>query len=238
MAKGKELVKQVKATVEHWDLKKDYIGYEAHPDSGSIRLYWKGRNGNILGSLQNLKTEVEQTGGTLLYGCNGGMYMENQAPLGYYIEDGKTLQKINTRTGYGNFYMPPKGVFYVLPNGQAHVQSIETAQDRAALPTSDIRFLTQSGPMLVHKGVINAQFKPGSDNVNIRNGVGILPNGHAYFAMSTYPVNLYDFAQHFKSKGCQEALFFDGFVCRTYCPQAGYTQLSGGFGVMVGVVKE
>jgi uncharacterized protein YigE (DUF2233 family) len=238
IAKGKEIAKQVKATVEHWDLKNDYIGYEAHPDSDAIRMYWKGSNGNILGSLQNLKTEVEQKGGTLLYGCNGGMYMENQAPLGYYIEAGKTLQKINTRTGgYGNFYMPPKGVFYVLANGQAKVQSIETAKDRATLPIASIRYLTQSGPMLVHNGIINAQFKPGSSNVNIRNGVGILPSGHAYFAMSTYPVNLYDFAQHFKSKGCREALFFDGFVCRTYCPQAHYTQLDGSFGVMVAVVR-
>lgn len=237
IAKGNEVAKQVKATVEHLDLKNEYIGYEAHPDSGSIRLYWKGSNGNILGSLQNLKGEVEQKGGTLLYGCNGGMYMENQAPLGYYIEAGKTLQKINTRTGSGNFYLPPKGVFYVLANGQAKVQSIETAQDRAALPTKDIRYLTQSGPMLVHNGIINTQFKPGSSNVNIRNGVGILPNGYAYFAMSTFPVSFYDFAQHFKNKGCREALFFDGFVCRTYCPQANYTQLGGGFGVMVAVVR-
>jgi uncharacterized protein YigE (DUF2233 family) len=55
--------------------------------------------------------------------------------------------------------------------------------------------------------------------------------------MSTYPVSFYDFAQHFKSKGCQEALYFDGFVSRTYCPQAQYTQLGGNFGVMVAVVK-
>lgn len=238
LKKGKELAKQVKATVEHLDLKNDYITYEAQPDSGSIRMYWKGNNGQPLGSLGNLKQYIEQQGGTLLYGCNGGMYMENQAPLGYYIEDGNTLQKINTRTGgYGNFYMPPKGVFYMSTNGQAKVQSIETAKDRAALPTQGIRYLTQSGPMLVHNGTINSQFKASSSNINIRNGVGILPNGHAYFAMSTYPVNLYDFAQHFKSKGCKEALFFDGFVCRTYCPQANYTQLDGGFGVMVAVVR-
>jgi hypothetical protein len=138
--KGKELAKQVKATVEHLDLKNDYIGYEAHPDSGQIRLYWKDNKGNILGSLQKLKSFVEQRGGTLRYACNGGMYMENRAPLGYYIENGKNLQKINTRTGSGNFYMAPKGVFYVLKNGQANVQSIETAKDRAALPTSNIRY--------------------------------------------------------------------------------------------------
>jgi len=71
----------------------------------------------------------------------------------------------------------------------------------------------------------------------VRNGVGILPNGHAYFAMSTYPVSFYDFAKHFKDIGCSEALYFDGFVSRSFCPRQNYSQLDGNFGVMVAVVK-
>jgi uncharacterized protein YigE (DUF2233 family) len=235
--KGREVVKQVKATVDHIDIVHDYIGFEAKPGSHNIRMYWKDDKGAVLGSLQKLKNYVEQKGDSLLYACNGGMYMENQAPLGYYIENGKTLQKINTRNGYGNFYMKPKGVFYVLANGRAGIQSIETPKDRSSLPAA-ISYLTQSGPMLISNGTINAQFTPGSTNLNVRNGVGILPNGNAYFAMSTYPVNLYDFAVHFNEKGCKNALFFDGFVSRTYCPQENYTQSDGAFGVMVGVVKQ
>jgi uncharacterized protein YigE (DUF2233 family) len=234
---GREVIKQVKATVDHIDGTHDYIGFEAKPDSSNIRMYWKDDKGTILGSLQNLKNYVEQKGGTLMYACNGGMYMENQAPLGYYIEGGKTLQKINTRNGYGNFYMKPKGVFYITTNSKAGVQSIETPKDRSSLPAA-ISYGTQSGPMLISNGSINTQFKPGSTNLNVRNGVGILPNGNAYFAMSTYPVNLYDFAKHFKDKGCSNALFFDGFVSRTYCPQENYTQLDGAFGVIVAVVKK
>jgi uncharacterized protein YigE (DUF2233 family) len=234
--KGREVAKQVKATVEHIDGVHDYIGFEAIPGS-SIRMCWKDDKGAVLGSLQNLKNYVEQKGDTLLYACNGGMYMTNQAPLGYYIENGKTLQKINTKTGSGNFYLKPKGVFYVLPNGQAGIKNIETPKDRSSLPAT-VSYLTQSGPMLISNGTINTQFTPGSTNLNVRNGVGILPNGNAYFAMSTYPVNLYDFAKHFKGKGCKDALYFDGFVSRTYCPQENYTQLGGAFGVMIAVVKE
>jgi hypothetical protein len=80
---GKEVVKQVKATVDHIDGVHDYIGFEAKPDSSNIRMYWKDDKGALLGSLQNLKNYVEQKGNTLLYACNGGMYMENRAPLGY-----------------------------------------------------------------------------------------------------------------------------------------------------------
>jgi uncharacterized protein YigE (DUF2233 family) len=233
---GKEVVKQAKATLEHIDLAHDYISFESKPGS-TIRMYWKDDKGTILGSLQNLKNYVEQKGDSLLYACNGGMYMQNQAPLGYYIENGNTLQKINIKTGSGNFYLKPKGVFYVLAGGRAGIQSIETAKDRSSLPTA-IRYLTQSGPMLISNGTINPLFTPGSTNINVRNGVGMLPNGNAYFAMSTYPVSFYDFAKHFKDKGCSNALYFDGFVSRTYCPQENYTQSGGAFGVMIAVVKK
>ena len=234
---GKEIAKQVTATVEHLDIAHDYIGYEANPDSGQIRMYWKDDAGNVLGSLGNVQQYAAKQGFNLLYACNGGMYMQNQAPLGYYIEDGKTLQKINTKTGSGNFYLKPKGIFYIDEHNFPHIQSIETAADRALLQSKKIMYLTQSGPMLVHKNTINTIFTQGSSNINVRNGVGILPNGHAYFAMSTYPVSFYDFAKHFKDKGCKEALYFDGFVSRSFCPQQNYRQMDGNFGVIIAIVK-
>jgi uncharacterized protein YigE (DUF2233 family) len=234
---GKEIAKQVTATVEHLNMQHPYIGYEAIPDSGEIRMYWKDDNGKMLGSLGNLKNYTAEKGEKLLYACNGGMYMQNRVPLGYYMQDGKTLQKINTKTGSGNFYLKPKGVFYTDKQNIPHIQSIETSADRLALQTKKIKHLTQSGPMLLHNSNMNPLFKVGSNNINVRNGVGILPNGHAYFAMSTYPVSFYDFAKHFKDKGCSEALYFDGFVSRSYCPQQNYNQLDGNFGVLVAVVE-
>jgi uncharacterized protein YigE (DUF2233 family) len=234
---GKEIAWQVEAAVEHMDGAHSYIGFEAKNDSCAIRMYWKDDKVVILGSLKNLKNYVEQNGDTLLFACNGGMYMENQFPLGYYIENGKTLQKINTKTGTGNFYLKPKGVFYLGNNNLPVIQSIETQKERDALRLQKITYLTQSGPLLIHNNRINSLFTAGSTNINIRNGVGILPNGNAYFAMSTYPVNFYDFAKHFKDKGCKEALYLDGFVSRTYCPKENYTQLGGNFGVMIAVVK-
>jgi uncharacterized protein YigE (DUF2233 family) len=234
---GKEIAKQITATAEHVDFTHDYIGYEAHPDSGQIHMYWKDDSGIVLSSIGNLKNYTTKKGLQLLYSCNGGMYMQNQAPLGYYIEKGKTLRKINTKTGSGNFYLKPKGVFYVNDKNKPFVKNIETAADRIFLQQQKINYLTQSGPMLLNNGNINTLFTKGSSNINIRNGVGILANGNAYFAMSTYPVSFYDFAAHFKSKGCTEALYFDGFVSRSYCPQLNYVQTSGNFGVMVAVVK-
>jgi uncharacterized protein YigE (DUF2233 family) len=67
---GREAAKQIKATVDHFDPAHDYIGFEAKPGSGEIRMYWKDDKGVLLGSLQNLKNYAEQKGDSLLYACN------------------------------------------------------------------------------------------------------------------------------------------------------------------------
>ena len=81
-------------------------------------------------------------------------------------------------------------------------------------------------------------FKKGSSNVQIRNGVGILPDGNLIFAMSKEPVNFYDFAQYFESLGCKNALYLDGFVSRTYLPSKNWIQDDGDFGVIIGVTNK
>lgn len=91
--------------------------------------------------------------------------------------------------------------------------------------------------MLVIDGAIHPAFKQGSANLNIRNGVGILPDGKIIFAMSRQEINLYDFAQYFQSLGCKNALYLDGFVSRTYLPEKNWTQTDGNFGVIIGVTK-
>jgi uncharacterized protein YigE (DUF2233 family) len=71
--------------------------------------------------------------------------------------------------------------------------------------------------------------------LNIRNGVGILPNNKVIFAMSKTEINFYNFAKYFKSLGCKNALYLDGFVSRTYLPEKQWKQTDGSFGVIIGV---
>jgi uncharacterized protein YigE (DUF2233 family) len=99
-----------------------------------------------------------------------------------------------------------------------------------------IKYATQSGPMLVIDGQIHPAFKKGSANLNIRNGVGILPNNKVVFAMSKKEVTFYEFANYFKSIGCKNALYLDGLVSRTYLPAKKWTQTDGDFGVIIGVI--
>lgn len=197
-----------------------------------VSLYWKDDRGKLLGSLGRLKAFVEERRQRLVFAMNGGMYMEDRAPLGLFIQKGKTIRSLNKAKGSGNFFLQPNGVFYINSSGKGTI--CKTAGFRNG---KDIRYATQSGPILVINGSVHPAFKKGSSNVNIRNGVGILPDGRMLFAMSKKEVSLYDFAEYFKNKGCRNALYLDGFVSRTYYPAISWKQLDGYFGVMVGVVE-
>jgi uncharacterized protein YigE (DUF2233 family) len=92
--------------------------------------------------------------------------------------------------------------------------------------------------MLVVDGSIHKAFNKNSTNLNIRNGVGILPNNEILFAMSTKEVSFYEFADFFMRKGCKNALYLDGLVSRMYHPKANWLQTDGNFGAIIGIIKD
>lgn len=209
-----------------------FITKVVDPKTEELKLYWKNDKNEIIKSLQSLATYVESKNKTLVFAMNGGMYMEDNTPLGLYIEDGKTIRKLNTGSGSGNFHLKPNGVFYI---GNDKIPKLCTTENFKT--DEKIKYATQSGPMLVVDGKIHGAFTKGSENLNIRNGVGILPNNKILFAMSKGMVNFYDFADFFLKQGCKNALYLDGFVSRTYLPEKNFIQKDGNFGVIIGVTK-
>lgn len=209
-----------------------FLAYTVNPKESEIQLYWKDDKGNIMGNFRNLKTFVEGQGKQLLFAMNAGMYKTDASPLGLFIQSQKTLAALNTASGEGNFYLKPNGVFYITTDNTASVcQTSDFVND------GKVKYATQSGPMLVIDGKMHSAFKQGSPNVNIRNGVGILPDGKVVFVLSKKEINFYDFAEYFQNLGCGNALYLDGFVSRAYLPEQKWVQTDGNFGVMVGVVK-
>lgn len=197
-----------------------------------VQMFWKAEDGRIFRNFDSLDQWLSvKHKQQLIFAMNGGMYMEDNSPLGLYIEQGKTLRKLNRANGGGNFYMKPNGVFYITNKGTA---SIRPREDFSA---TDVTFATQSGPMVLVDGAINPTFNKDSKNVNIRNGVGILPNGDCIFMMSRSLITFYDFALFFKEKGCKNALYLDGAISQTYFPEQSYSAKGGNFGVIIGVVK-
>jgi uncharacterized protein YigE (DUF2233 family) len=207
-----------------------FISYVVHPGKQDIKLYWKNDKGKTYRSIGNLKSVLAQKGEELLFAMNGGMYRQDNSPVGLFIENGKMLAPLDTTRGEGNFYLQPNGVFFITTANNAVVCS--TPQFRDAL---QVKHATQSGPMLVIEGNIHPAFSERSSNTNIRNGVGILPGNRVIFAMSKKAVTLYEFAAYFRSQGCRNALYLDGLVSRTFLPQKNWIQTDGDFGVIIGV---
>ncbi len=209
------------------------LSYTVDTKTQNLQLFWKDEKGEILKSFQNLKQYVERKNLTLTFAMNGGMFNKDFSPQGLFIENNQTLAALDTAEGNGNFYIKPNGVFYITIDNTPIVCKTTDFKDNGK-----VKFATQSGPMLVIDGQIHDAFKSGSANLNIRNGVGILPDNKVVFAMSKTEINFYDFAKYFQNLGCKNALYLDGFVSRTYLPEKSWTQTDGNFGVMIGVTTK
>lgn len=208
------------------------LSYTVEPKLQQLDFYWKDNN-QVIGSLENLKKVVEGQNKKLVFAMNGGMYKQDNSPQGLFIQNNKTITPLDTAKGSGNFYMKPNGIFYLTSN---NTPVICTTQE--FVNNGKIKYATQSGPMLVIDGKIHPSFKNGSANLNIRNGVGILPDNKLVFAMSKNEINFYDFANYFKKLGCKNALYLDGFVSRTYLPEKKWIQTDGSFGVIIAVTED
>lgn len=208
------------------------LEYTVDPRKQDLRFFLKNNTGERLGDFEALQHYLAAQGQTLVFATNGGMFKPDFTPVGLYIEAGKLVSPLDTSSGNGNFYLKPNGIFYLTRDRQAGICKTEDF-----VPSDQIQYATQSGPMLVINGQLHPAFRKGSPNVHIRNGVGIRPDGTLLFAMSKQRINLYDFAGFFQQAGCVQALYLDGFVSRCYLPEQGWRQLEGDLGILIGVVR-
>jgi prepilin-type processing-associated H-X9-DG protein len=160
------------------------------------------------------------------FAMNGGMYDEEGAPVGLYVERGRTLKRLNTRPGPGNFHLMPNGVFAIDARGRVSV----TPSGAFARTVPAPRWATQSGPMLVIAGRLHPKFDADGESRLVRNGVGVKDSNTAFFAISEEGVSFGRFARFFRDRlGCANALFLDGSVSSLWDPgaarQDGYSRL-------------
>jgi uncharacterized protein YigE (DUF2233 family) len=209
-----------------------FLTYTADPARQTVALYWQDETGQPLRSLGRLHTWLQEQGQQLAFACNGGMFHAGNRPVGLFIENGQVRTPLDTSRGRGNFYLRPNGVFYLTAQQQAGVCPTDSFAR-----VGQVRYATQSGPMLVLNGQLHPAFQAQSANRHVRNGVGVRPDGRVVWVMSRQKVTFYALAQEFRRLGCPNALYLDGYVSRTYLPAQGWRQTDGNFGVMIGVTE-
>ncbi|WP_425051424.1 phosphodiester glycosidase family protein [Psychromarinibacter sp. S121] len=181
-----------------------------------MRLWLNDAEAAPYGTFARIDESLAPKGERLGVAMNAGMYHQDRAPVGLYVEDGVELSPIVTSKGPGNFGMLPNGVFCLQDDGALVVESRAFAANPPAC-----RFATQSGPMLVIDGKLHPRFFASSNSTYVRNGVGVRPGGRELvLAISDEPVNFHLFARFFRDMaGTPNALYLDGNVSRLYAPQ-------------------
>ncbi len=188
-----------------------------HLDQARLELFWRNPDtGTAYGDIDNLAQWGEKHGRKLLFATNAGIYDSARAPLGLFVENGRTLVPLNTTHGnprHGNFSLLPNGVFSIDRHGRA---AIRTTRDWER-SHGRTRLATQSGPMLVIDGKLNPQFKADSTSVKWRSGICVRGGSEVVFAISQAPVNFHTFARLFRDGlGCRNALYLDGTLSQFY----------------------
>lgn len=207
-----------------------------------INFHLKSSSGNHYESISNLYKSLDSNSNEVLMITNGGMYLQNLDPQGIYIEKSSSIKKLNQikTNNNTNFYMFPNGVFAI--DSYNHPLIMVTDSFSKNINESQIKYATQSGPMLLINNEIHPKFIKGSHNLNIRSGVGISSenNSNVLFIISNNEVNFYDFASVFKDLfHCKDALYLDGAISQMYLKDIDKNKIpTGHFGPLISVTRK
>ena len=220
-----ETFKGVEYAICDVDVTKKVLRLFLYDDSGT-RPY---------GYFSTLNAALEDQGVALGFAAHAGMYHDDRAPVGLYIEDGETAQKVITNAGPGNFGLLPNGVLCLRDRRADVIETLRYVEEAPECISA-----TQSGPMLVIDGELHPRFLRDSTSHFIRNGVGTGDDGTiASFVISNSPVTFHAFGSMFRDHlGLNQALYFDGNVSRLRAPELGRNDIGfGALGPIIGVVE-
>ena len=178
----------------------------------SVKLFWKKPDGQPYEYLSSLPRVLGNHSRHLLFATNGGMYHPDNSPVGLYVEEGRELVRANTNAGPGNFHMRPNGVFYLTGEVAGILETRSFIKQRP-----QVDFATQSGPMLVIDGEVNARFVRYGGSRKYRVAVGSRDRNLVVFAISESEVSFGEFARLFRDQlRCKNALFLDGGTATSF----------------------
>ena len=203
------------------------------PAHDHLELFVNDTNGLPYGSFTALSKALDKQGKHLRFAMNAGMFEHDLSPVGLFVSEGQQWAPLNDKSGFGNFFLKPNGIFLLTGDGPRIIESSEFAEIK-----TPVILATQSGPLLLRHGVMHPAFKPASTSRLIRNGVGITAAGEVIFVISESPVNFYEFATLFRDVlHCPDALYLDGTVSSLYAPVLGRNDSKTLLGPIIGSIQ-
>jgi uncharacterized protein YigE (DUF2233 family) len=176
-----------------------------------LELFLRDDAGLPFKSFDRLKSWLANRNERLRFAMNAGMFQADLSPVGLLVQDGQEVSSLNLSDGTGNFFLKPNGVFFIADSGPKIVESSEYPAF-----AKNVRWATQSGPLLVRNGMFHPAIDPASTSRLLRNGVGVSGN-MIVFVITEQPVSFYELAVFFRDQlHCPDALYLDGVVSSLY----------------------
>ncbi len=210
-----------------------FVVCRADLERDRVKIAYAGADGRRLGNFAALRRDYLRDGMAMKFAMNAGMFHPDFRAVGLLVVDGKTLVPINRGTGFGNFFMQPNGVFMIDAEG---ARVLATHEFRNHAPD----FATQSGPLLVDRGMIpnTVAFRAGSTSRTVRNGVCAPTPRRVAFVITEGKVNFHEFARFFRDElHCTDALYLDGTISSLYAPALRRADDHSPLGPMIAVVE-
>lgn len=201
--------------------------------SFTLKMFWKNPQGKPFASLGALEQYLQIHKQRLVLAMNAGIFDTQLSPLGLHIERGQILRPLKTRrSGYGNFYLQPNGVFFLDKSGAHILETLEyQRQNPKALEA------TQSGPLLVEHSKIHPAFRPNSLNRLPRNAIGVSDRNTIHLVIADNWVNFDDLARFMRDKlKCTDALYLDGSISKMRVPRT--RDEDGEFAGMIAILEK
>lgn len=210
-----------------------YTLCEVDVTAQELRLFLYDESDTPYGQFQTVNAALAKEGKTLGFAMNAGMYHDNRAPVGHYIEHGVELMRVIPNAGPGNFGLLPNGVLCLTPRRARVIETLAYIKD-----APDCTHATQSGPMLVIDGALHPRFLPDSTSRYVRNGVGTNAQGtRAVFVISNNAVTFHDIGSFFRDHlKLPNALYFDGNISRLHAPDLRRSDFGFALGPIIGTV--
>jgi uncharacterized protein YigE (DUF2233 family) len=195
-----------------------------------LDLFLNDEKGKPFKRFNRLSSWLKVRNKKLSFAMNAGMYHRNFTPVGLLVADGKLLSPLNLSNASGNFFLKPNGVFLISESGPQVIESSEYP-----VKAKGVRIATQSGPLLLRRGIMHPAFNMESTSRLIRNGVGV-SGSKVYFVISDQPVNFYEFATFFREElKCEDALYLDGVVSSLYSTALKRNDHNANLGPILGI---
>ncbi len=199
----------------------------------TLRLFHADARGHCFGSFERLRSSLQVDQQNLVFAMNAGMFHADCRTVGLLVIGGKELAPLNRATASGNFFLQPNGVFLVDAKGP---RVLATDEYRGLAPV----LATQSGPMLVHRGLIpsSSAFSAAARSRHLRNGVCVPRAGEVALVISEDAMTFREFASYFLQElGCREALYLDGSISSLYAPALKRADSRAPLGPMLAVTE-